>query len=157
LEKHRLVDKIRLLREMPAEKINDILKELGDDRLVMVNIAGNYMLIPEMGFYLFPATIHTYGQLLDRSAYSFYSTSARLQEIQQLLIAYFTGERSLLLQPVRKIEFELTEYFPYLCFFLYFPAYDKLLRIFSEESVTSIYAAAIKYATLEMPLISDVN
>jgi superfamily II DNA or RNA helicase len=159
LEKHRLVDKIQQIREMPGPRVNEILKELGDDRLVMINLAGNYSLIPEMGFSLFPANIQqpAYLNLLDTKTYSFYSTSARLQEIQQLLIAYFTGERSLLLQPVRKIEFELSEYFPYLCMLLYFPAYEGLLKMFGEDSLIKIYAATIKYTMLEMPLISDVH
>lgn len=159
LEKHRLIDKVLLIREMPVERINEILRELGDGRLVMINLAGNYSLTPEMGFSLFPANIQqpAYLHLLDTKTYSFYSTSARLQEIQQLLIAYFTGERSLLLQPVRKIEFELAEYFPYLCMLLYFPAYEGLLKLFSEDSLLKIYAATIKYTMLEMPLISDVH
>jgi len=159
LEIHRIIDKVNLVRELPAKTISEILKELVDDRIVLINIAGNYSLVPEMGFSLFPANIKQpdYLRLIDTKSYSFYSTSARLQELQQLLVAYFTGEKSLLLQPVRKLEYELSEYFPYLCFLLYFPAYEKLLKLFSEESVAKIYAATIKYTILEMPLISDMH
>lgn len=125
----------------------------------MINLAGNYSLVPEFGFFLFPVNIiqPAYLRLMDVKSYSFYHTSARLQELQQLLIAYFTGDRSLLLQPVRKIEFELAEYFPYLCYLLYFPPYEALLRIFSQDSLVKIYAAAIKYNLLEMPATADLH
>ncbi|SFD27126.1 Superfamily II DNA or RNA helicase, SNF2 family [Chitinophaga sp. CF118] len=158
LERHRLIDKVLQLRELPQSGIVEILQDLVDERMVVINLAGNYSLIPEYGFCMFPVNIVKphYLRLLDEKSYSFYSTSARLQELHQLLIAYFTGEKSLLLQPVRKLEFELAEYFPYLCYLLYFPAYESLLRLFSEDSIIKIYAATIKYTMLEMPLLSDV-
>ncbi|SEW07332.1 SNF2 helicase associated [Chitinophaga sp. YR573] len=158
VERYTLIDKVRQVREIPQNGIVEILQELVDARLAMINLAGNYSLVPEFGFCLFPVNIIQPGylRLLDNKTYSFYSTSARLQELQQLLVAYFTGEKSLLLQPVRKIEFELAEYFPYLCYLLYFSAYEPLLKLFSSESIVKIYEATIKYNLLEMPAISQL-
>lgn len=159
IERHTLIDKVQQIREVPQHRIDEILPELVAARLVMINLAGNYFLVPEFGFLLFPLNIiqPAYLRLMDVKTYSFYHTSARLQELQQLLIAYFTGDRSLLLQPVRKIEFELAEYFPYLCYLLYYPAYAALLKIFSQDSIIKVYAATIKYNLLEMPLLSDLH
>jgi superfamily II DNA or RNA helicase len=158
IERYKLIDKLQLIREIPQNRIIEILQDLVDARLAMINLAGNYSLVPEFGFVLFPANIvqPAYLRLLDNKTYSFYSTSARLQELQQVLVAYFTGEKSLVLQPVRKIEFELAEYFPYLCYLLYFPAYEPLLKLFSEDSITKIYTATVKYNLLEMPAISQL-
>jgi superfamily II DNA or RNA helicase len=153
LERYTFIDAVNRVREMPQDRILDILELLTEKGLGSYNLAGNYSLVPELGFLLFPDNIRntTYLRLLDHAKpYSFYSTSARLQELQQLLTAYFTGDRSLLLQPVRKISFELPEYFPHLCYLLYYPAYEALLRMFDTGSIISIYTAAVKQHLLAM-------
>ncbi|ACU57826.1 DEAD/DEAH box helicase [Chitinophaga pinensis] len=153
LERYTFLDAVNRVREIPQDRILDILELLKEKGLGTYNLAGNYSLIPELGFLLFPENIRKpeYLRLLDHAKpYSFYSTSARLQELQQLLTAFFTGDRSLLLQPVRKISFELAEYFPYLCYLLYYPEYVGLLRLFDTGSITSIYHAAVRQHLLAM-------
>ncbi|MBW8685703.1 DEAD/DEAH box helicase [Chitinophaga rhizophila] len=153
LERYTFIDAVNRVQEMPQDRILDILELLKEKGLGYYNPAGNYALIPELGFLLFPVNIRkpVYLRLLDHAKpYSFYSTSARLQELQQLLTAFFTGDRSLLLQPVRKISFELAEYFPYLCYLLYYPEYEGLVQLFDTDSVISIYHAAVKQHLLAM-------
>ncbi len=153
LERYTFLDAVNRVREIPQDRVLDILELLKEKGLGTYNLAGNYSLIPELGFLLFPENIRKpeYLRLLDHAKpYSFYSTSARLQELQQLLTAFFTGDRSLLLQPVRKISFELAEYFPYLCYLLYYPEYEGLLRLFDTGSITSIYHAAVRQHLLAM-------
>lgn len=153
LERYTFIDAVNRIREIPQDRILDILELLKEKGLGQYNPAGNYSLIPELGFLLFPANIRKqeYLRLLDHAKpYSFYSTSARLQELQQLLTAFFTGDRTLLLQPVRKISFELPEYFPHLCYLLYYPEYEGLLQLFDPESINSIYQAAVKQHLLAM-------
>jgi len=153
LERYTFIDAVNRIKEIPQDRILEILEILTEKSLGSYNLAGNYFLIPELGFMLFPEIIRKpeYLRLLDHAKpYSFYSASARLQELQQLLTAFFTGDRSLLLQPVRKISFELTEYLPYLCCLLYFPEYEGLLRLFDDGSIISIYNAAIKQHLLSM-------
>src|SRR3954471_11430018 len=86
VERYTLIDKVRLIREIPQTGIVEMLNELVDARLAMINLAGNYSLVPEFGFLLSPLNIikPEYLRLLDNKTYSFYSTSARLQELQQL-------------------------------------------------------------------------
>lgn len=153
LERYTFIDAVNRIKEMPQDRILDILELLKERNLGSYNLAGNYSLVPELGFLLFPDNIRQsqYLRLLDHAKpYSFYSTSARLQELQQLLTAFFTGERSLLLAPVRKISFELTEYFPYLCYLMYYPAYEGLLRLFDTDSIIKIYTAALRQHLLAM-------
>src|SRR5689334_10002129 len=98
LERYTFIDAVNRVREMPQDRILDILELLKEKSLGSYNLAGNYSLIPELGFLLFPEVIRQpqYLRLLDHAKpYSFYSTSARLQELQQLLTAFFTGEKSL--------------------------------------------------------------
>lgn len=160
LERYTFIDAVNRVKEIPQDRITDILELLTEKNLGSYNLAGNYSLIPELGFLLFPEVIRQpqYLRLLDHAKpYSFYSTSARLQELQQLLTAFFTGERSLLLQPVRKICFELPEYFPHLCYLLYYPAYEGLLRIFDADSIIKIYGAAVKQHLLAMTSLEALH
>jgi superfamily II DNA or RNA helicase/tetratricopeptide (TPR) repeat protein len=160
LERYTFIDAVNRVKEIPQDRIVDILELLKEKNLGSYNLAGNYSLIPELGFLLFPDVIRQpqYLRLLDHAKpYSFYSTSARLQELQQLLTAFFTGERSLLLQPVRKICFELPEYFPHLCYLLYYPAYEGLLRMFDTDSIIKIYGAAVKQHLLAMTSLEALH
>lgn len=153
LERYTFIDAVNRIREIPQNRIIEILEVLTENNLGSYNLAGNYSLIPELSFLLFPENIRQpeYLRLLDHTKpYSFYSTSARLQELQQVLTAFFTGNRSLLLQPVRKICFELPEYLPHLCYLLYYPAYEGFLKMFDEESVIRIYSAAVQQHLLLM-------
>ncbi len=160
LERYTFIDAVNRVKEMPQDRIIDILELLKEKNLGNYNLAGNYSLIPELGFLLFPEVIRQpqYLRLLDHAKpYSFYSTSARLQELQQLLTAFFTGEKSLLLQPVRKICFELPEYFPHLCYLLYYPAYEGLLRVFDTDSIIKIYNAAVKQHLLALTSLEALH
>lgn len=160
LERYTFIDAVNRVREMPQDRIIDILELLKEKNLGSYNLAGNYSLIPELGFLLFPDNIRQpqYLHLLDHAKpYSFYSTSARLQELQQLLTAFFTGEKSLLLQPIRKICFELPEYFPHICYLLYYPAYEGLLRLFDTDSIIAMYTAAVKQHLLAMTSLERLH
>lgn len=143
---YTLTDAVHQIREIPQDVITDILQELIAAGIVVRHVTGNYSLEPAMSFLLFPEKIKEapYLQLLQQvKPHSFYSTSARIQELQQLLLAYFTGERSLLRAPVMRISGELNEYLPHLCYLLYYPVYKPLLQLFDTDSLASIYQAAI--------------
>lgn len=147
LERYTFIDTVQRIKEIPQNRVIEILEILTERGLGSYNLAGNYSLVPELSFLLFPEKIRQpeYLRLLDfTKPYSFYSTSARLQELQQVLTAFFTGDRSLLLQPVRKICFELPEYLPYLCYLLYYPAYEGFLKLFDEESIIRICNTAVQ-------------
>ncbi|PSL48217.1 SNF2 family DNA or RNA helicase [Chitinophaga niastensis] len=162
LETHTITDVVQRIIEIPNTRISDILKQLTATGLVIKNVTGNYSLIPEMNFALFPINIKRsqYTGMVERTRYAvhaFYSTSARLQDLQQLLTAYFTGDRFLLSPPVKKIELELNEYQPYLSYLLYFPAYADLLKIFSQDSIDKISSFSLKYNLLKMPPVEELE
>jgi SNF2 family DNA or RNA helicase len=143
---YTLTDAVHLFREIPQDVIIDILQELIAAGIVVRHVTGSYSLDPAMSFMLFPEKIKEtpYLQLLQQvKPHSFYSTSARIQELQQLLLAYFTGERSLLRAPVMRISGELNEYLPHICYLLYYPVYKPLLQLFDADSLATIYHAAI--------------
>lgn len=160
LERFTFIDTVNRIQEIPQNRIIEILEILTEQGLGSYNLAGNYSLVPALSFLLFPENIQrpAYLRLLDNTKpYSFYSTSARLQELQQLLTAFFTGDKSLLLQPIRKISFELAEYFPHLCYLLYYPAYAGLLKLFDTESIIKIYTAAVKQHLLSMTSLEALH
>ncbi|MCW3464400.1 DEAD/DEAH box helicase [Chitinophaga nivalis] len=159
LEHHTLTDALRRLTDITTARVTVILQELMTDKLVVKNVAGSYGLSPVLGLALFPEVIKNphYTTILEgarRPAYAFYSINARLQELQQLLVAYFTGDRSLLGLPIRKIGLEVDEYQPVLSYLLYFPVYHALLQLFSEESMQRILAYAGKYHLLQLPPVA---
>ncbi|WP_142687722.1 DEAD/DEAH box helicase [Chitinophaga polysaccharea] len=162
LETFTITDAVNCVEKMKGLRVGEILKHLVAAGLAIKNVTGNYSLVPEMGFLLFPVIIKqpAYTALLERTRYAvhaFYSMSARLQDLQQLLTAYFTGNRSLLLPPVRKLELELNEYQPYLSYLLYYPAYEGLLPFFSRESLDRMVSFALKYNLLKMPPVQELE
>jgi superfamily II DNA or RNA helicase len=162
LETYTITDAVNRVKEMKGTEISSILKHLVSAGLVIKNVTGNYALIPELNFLLFPENIGRpqYAVLQARTRFAihaFYSVSARLQDLQQLLTAYFTGDRFLLSAPVKKLELELDEYQPYLSYLLYFPAYTALLQFFSQESVNRIATYALKYNLLKMLPMAELE
>ncbi|MBS0027291.1 DEAD/DEAH box helicase [Chitinophaga sp. 22321] len=162
LETFTITDAVNMIREMKGTDISIILKHLVATGLVIKNVTGNYSLIPELNFILFPRNIgqSIYAALPGRSrfaAHAFYSITGRLQDLQQLLTAYFTGDRFLLPAPVRRLEMELEEYQPYLSYLLYFPAYAGLLTFFSRESLHRMAVYALKYNLLKMPPVNELE
>ena len=159
LETFTITDAVNRILEVRSTRISDILQHLVTAGLAIKNVTGSYSLTPEMNFWLFPQTITrpAFEQLLPgtrRAIHAFYSMSARLQDLQQLLTAYFTGDRLLLSPPIRKIEQELEEYQPYLSYLLYFPAYASLLALFSQDSLQEMARFALKYNILKMPPVA---
>ncbi|MGF6928568.1 superfamily II DNA or RNA helicase [Chitinophaga sp. W2I13] len=162
LETFTITDAVNRVGEMKGTRVSEILKHLVAAGLAIKNVTGNYSLVPEMNFLLFPVNIKqpAYSVLLQRTqhaVHAFYSMSARLQDLQQLLTAYFTGDRFLLSPPVRKLEMELDEYQPYLSYLLYFPAYAELLPFFSQESLDRMVSFALKYNLLKMPPVEELE
>ncbi|HEY8959734.1 hypothetical protein, partial [Chitinophaga sp.] len=162
LETFTITDAVNCVEEMKGLRVAEILKHLVAAGLAIKNVTGNYSLVPEMSFLLFPVIIKqpAYAALLERTRYAvhaFYSMSARLQDLQQLLTAYFTGDRSLLFPPVRKLELELNEYQPYLSYLLYYSAYTELLPFFSQESLDKMVSFALKYNLLKMPPVEELE
>lgn len=162
LETFTITDAVNRVVEIKGVRISEILKHLLSAGLVMKHVTGNYSLIPELNFILFPLNIKQarYTTLLERTRYAvhaFYSVSARMQDLQQLLVAYFTGDRFLLSPPVRKIELELTEYQPYLSYLLYFPAYAELLVFFSQDSLDKMVSFALKFNLLKLPPVEELT
>lgn len=162
LETFTITDAVNRVREVKGTEISVILKHLVTTGLAVKNVTGNYALIPELNFLLFPKNIGRpqYVVLKGRSRHAihvFYSLSARLQDLQQLLTAYFTGDRFLLSAPVKKLELELDEYQPYLSYLLYFQAYAELLPFFSQASVNSMASYALKYNLLKMPPVAELE
>ncbi|SEW53420.1 DEAD/DEAH box helicase [Chitinophaga arvensicola] len=162
LETFTITDAVNRVEEIKGIRISEIIKHLMASGLVIKHVTGNYSLIPELNFILFPLNIKQarYATLLERTRYAvhaFYSISARIQDLQQVLVAYFTGDRFLLSPPVRKIELELSEYQPYLSYLLYFPVYAGLLAFFSQESMDKIVSFALKYNLLKMPPVEELE
>ena len=156
LETYLIRDVVNRVTEVRGTRISNLLKHLVSVKLVVKDVTGCYSLIPELNFILFPVNIRQpqYANLPPRSRLviqDFYSASARLQRLQQLLVAYFTGDRRLLAPPLRILEMELDAYLPQLSYLLYFPAYAGLLEFFSPESVHKIAAFALGDKLLEMP------
>lgn len=146
VDKYMLIDAALKILDIPQDAISDILEELIAAGIVVKHVTGNYSLDPAMSFFLFPEKVRQphYLQLIQQvRQYSFYSSNARIQELQQLLIAFFTGEKSLLRAPVMRISGEVNEYLPHLCYLLYFPEYKFLLQFFDTDVLQVIYQAAI--------------
>ncbi|CAL1517439.1 DEAD/DEAH box helicase [Chitinophaga sp. MM2321] len=142
--------------EVSFRRLEEILEFLEEWELGVLNVSGCFSLIPELNFLLFPLNIKrpAYAAQLEKWQYAvhaFYGSSARLQDLQQLLVAYFAGDPFLLAAPIRRLELELDEYQPWLSYLLYFPAYADLLKLFSEESLNRIFSFAVKYNLLKMP------
>lgn len=157
VDKYMLTDAVLKILDITQDVITDILQELIAAGVVVRHVTGNYSLDPAMSFFLFPEKVRQpqYLQLIQQvKPYSFYSTSARIQELQQLLIAFFTGEKSLLRAPVMRISGELNEYLPHLCYILYFPEYKPLLQLFDAESISRLYQAAIHLQLQSMSAVS---
>jgi superfamily II DNA or RNA helicase len=156
LETYTITDAVNRVMEVKGTRISAILKHLCDAGLAVKQVTGSYSLVPEINFILFPQNIvkPAYLELLANVRYrglSFYSFNARMQDLQQLLVAWFTGDRSLILAPVKKLELELEEYQPYLMYLLYFPVYEGLLQYFSPDSIDKIAIYALKSNLLKMP------
>ncbi|WP_160717814.1 DEAD/DEAH box helicase [Chitinophaga solisilvae] len=161
LEKHTLFDAVQLMQELPRKRFDEILQDLKERELGGVNVTGNFTLAPELNFLLFPANIvkPQYLQVIGRSrmaVHAFYTVSARLQDLQQLLVAYFTGDKYLLLAPVKRVEAELDEYLPAISWLLYYPEYAGLLQLFSQQAIDRMYAYAMKYQLLQLPPMADL-
>lgn len=159
LDRSTLYNTVMAFRDITPKMISEIMHHLTGARLVSVNVVGNYVLAPELVFILFPLNVkrEEYLPVLDQSRGrrgSVYSNSNRLLEIQHLLTTFFTGNRALLLQPIQKMELELEEYEPFLFYLLYYPAYEPLLRFFSEECIIKLYQGAVRYNLLKMPAIA---
>ena len=162
LETFTIKDAVNQVTEVRSTRVSEILKHLVSAKLAIKDVTGNYSLTPELNFILFPRNIRQpqYATLPARSRsviHAFYSASARLQDLQQLLAAYFTGNRLLLSPPVKKLELELDEYQPYLSYLLYFPAYAGLLEFFSRESLDRMASFALKNKLLEMPPVEELE
>ncbi|MBC9931783.1 DEAD/DEAH box helicase [Chitinophaga qingshengii] len=161
LDKHTLFDAVNLLTSLPRPELEDILLDLREQELLQMNVNGHYNLPPALSFQLLPLNIvrPEYQPVVDRTGravHAFYSVSARLQELQQLLVAWFTGDRYLLAPPIRRMELELNEYQPWLSYLLFFPAYDGLLKLFSEPAMDNIFSFAIKYHLLQLPPMEEL-
>ncbi|WP_212005683.1 DEAD/DEAH box helicase [Chitinophaga sp. HK235] len=162
LDKHALYDAIQLVAPMTRPRLEEVIQELREQELLQLNINGHFSLASALNFGLFPSNIirPEYQTVLDRSRralHAFYSLNARLQDLQQLLTAYFTGDRYLLSPPIRRMELELSEYQPWLSYLLFFPAYEGLLQLFSEASMDSIFAFAVKYNLLQLPPMEELQ
>ncbi|MFY0255396.1 DEAD/DEAH box helicase [Chitinophaga sp. 30R24] len=162
LELYTITDAVNKVQEIKAPQVEQILKHLINTGCAVRNVSGNYALIPALSFALFPLNITkpAYIGVLERTrlaVHAFYSVSIRLQELQQLLTAYFTGDRSLLALPVRRLELDLDEYQPNLCYLLYYPAYAGLLQFFSEDSLHRMAAFALGYNLLKMPPVAELE
>ncbi|MBO9728329.1 MAG: DEAD/DEAH box helicase [Chitinophaga sp.] len=162
LETFTITDAVNQVQEMKGPDISAIIKQLITAGLVVKQVTGNYSLIPELNFILFPKNIADpkYASLQGRTrvaVHAFYTTSGRLQDLQELLTAYFTGDRFLLAAPIRRLELELDEYQSYLSYLLYFPAYAGLLSFFSEESVNKMALFALKFNLLKMLPVAELE
>ncbi|MCK7557231.1 hypothetical protein MKQ70_20370 [Chitinophaga sedimenti] len=161
MEKYRVTDAVNYFRKTEASKVSAILEQLQRDQLGAANTAGNFSLVPELAFLLFPSNIvrADYQQLMHHHRGmrpSFYNTSFRLAELQETLMAYCLGDLSLMSLPVRKIEIDLEEYLSWLPYLLYYPAYNNLLQLFSEDSQQKIKQRAIWLNLLEMAPLNDL-
>jgi superfamily II DNA or RNA helicase len=150
------VDRFTLIdaSQLSAEQFNDRVEHLTSLGLLHINTAGNYFLPPELSFLRFPEAVHL---KLPIRQHAFYSSYAHLQELQQLLIAYFTGDRSLLDLPIRKISANLGDYLPYISYLLFYPAYEGLLKRFDTEVLLQLYAAAVKHQLPGLPPLADLE
>nr|WP_295877329.1 DEAD/DEAH box helicase [uncultured Chitinophaga sp.] len=161
LDKHTLFDAVRLLTSLSRPELEDMLLDLREQELLQMNVNGHYSLPPALSFQLLPANIvrPDYQPVVDRTGravHAFYSVNARLQDLQQLLVAWFTGDRYLLAPPIRRMEMELAEYQPWMSYLLFFPAYEGLLKLFSETAVDSIFSFAVKYHLLQLPPMEEL-
>lgn len=161
LDKHTLFDAVRLLTSLSRPELEDMLLDLREQELLLMNVNGHYSLPPALSFQLLPVNIvrPDYQPVVDRTGravHAFYSVNARLQDLQQLLVAWFTGDRYLLAPPIRRMEMELAEYQPWISYLLFFPAYDGLLKLFSETAVDSIFSFAVKYHLLQLPPMEEL-
>ncbi|UYQ91751.1 DEAD/DEAH box helicase [Chitinophaga horti] len=162
LEKYRVTDAVNRFKKMEPTKVAGILEQLQRAQLAAPNTAGNFALVPELAFLLFPQNIQReeYQRLLhdDRGKRpSFYNTSFKLAELQETLMAYCLGDLSLMSLPVRKIELDLEDFLPWLPYLLYYPAYKQLLQLFSEDSFRRIQSRAIWTNLLEMAPLADLE
>lgn len=161
VERHRLTSGVQLLRRMEPKRVHEIVDELKSAKLGDFTTTGNFALIPELTFQLFPGNIARadYQKMLDNNKGAikpFYSTGYALMELQQVLTAFMLGQASQMAPYVRKLELELDEYLPYLAYMLYYEAYHPLLRLFTPENLLKVQARAVQQNLLQMVAINDI-
>lgn len=155
VESYLVIDGVKPLTSLQDQEIALHIKELLAKGLIVREITGAYSLPLTLNFLIFPEVIanpaYSFLSQLTRGINPiFFQLNIRLQELQQLLTAYFTGSRSLLLLPVKKLEQELSQYLPHISYLLYFPAYEDLLRFFSQESMDKLLDYALNSQLLQL-------
>lgn len=149
LDRFTLIDAIHATKEITVNQFNDILEQLTERGILLTNTAGNHSIIPEISFLRFPESILTAPRMPARQ-----HNYAHLQELQQLLTAFFTGDRSLLDLPIRKISASLPDYMPWIGYLLYYPAYTGLLKRFDTNTLLQLYNAAVQQQLGNLPSLA---
>ncbi|HVI47243.1 MAG TPA: DEAD/DEAH box helicase [Chitinophaga sp.] len=162
VDKYSLFNVVNTVGKISRKELDDILQQLQQGGLVRLNVSGSYILPPELNLGLFPVNItnERYTVVLQQTRqviHAFYSISIHMQELQQLLISYFTGDRYLLSLPVRRMELQLDAYQPWLSYMLFFPVYSALLQLFSAAAFERIFTYAVKFSMLKMPPLAELE
>ncbi|RFS20491.1 ATP-dependent helicase [Chitinophaga silvatica] len=162
LEHHIIIDALKKLTPLQDADIAALVKILIAKKLVVKQVTGTYSVPPALNFLIFPEVVsnpdYSFLTQLTRGINPiFFQVNIRAQEFQQLLTAYFTGSRSLLLLPVKKLEQELSSYLPAISYLLYFPVYTDLLNYFSQESMDKLVEYALNDQLLKLAPLQELS